>query len=329
MIEPFKGLLLGVFFFSVGMHIDVQFIWREPLLVIAGVAAMLVLKVVLFAPAARLWGLNWGQSTESALMLAPGGEFAFIGIGLALSFNLIEPRFGAGVLAVVSITMALLPLLAFLGRRIGQRLREMGPGGDPLATMLPPEDHKERVIVVGHGRVGQLVCSMLDEHAIPYLVTERDARAVGRWSKVGRPIFYGDVSNRLFLERCGIAEAKGVIVTIDGAATVDEIVRNVRARRPDVMIVARAHDAQHARHLYSLGVSDTVPETIEASLQLAESALVGLGVPMGLVIASIHERRETVRHELQAAAGGPTALAATVRRARRSRRAAPESEETG
>jgi CPA2 family monovalent cation:H+ antiporter-2 len=326
MIEPFKGLLLGVFFFSVGMHIDLQFIWREPLLVAAGVAAMLALKIVLFAPAARLWGLNWGQATESALLLAPGGEFAFIGIGLALTFNLIEPRLGAGVLAVVSITMALLPLLAIFGRRIGARLREMAPG-DPLATMLPPEDHRQRVIVVGHGRVGQLVCDMLEEHKIAYLVTERDANAVGRWRKIGRPIYYGDVSNRLFLERCGIAEARGVIVTIDGAAAVDEIVRNVRARRPDVMIVARAHDAQHARHLYSLGVSDTVPETIEASLQLAESALVGLGVPMGLVIASIHERRENVRHELQAAAGGPTALAATVRRARRARRPAPEAEE--
>ena len=129
-----------------------------------------------------------------------------------------------------------------------------------------------------------------------------DIALVERWRKLGRPIYYGDASNPLFLQRCGIDEATGVIVTIDTVG-VDDVVRAVRARRPDVMIVARAHDAQHARHLYTLEVTDTVPETIEASLQLAESALVGLGVPMGLVIASIHERRETVRRELQAAAG--------------------------
>lgn len=319
MIEPFKGLLLGVFFFSVGMHIDLQFIWGEPLLVLAGVTAMLVLKVGLFAPAARKWGLSWGQAVESALMLAPGGEFAFIGIGMAMSLDLIDQRIGNGILAMVAITMALLPAMAYWGRRVGVRLRQMAPG-DPAINVMPPEDHAARVIVVGHGRVGQLVCDMLDQHKVPYLVVERDATQVTRWRQLGRSIYYGDISNRLFLERCGIAESPGMIVTIDNAPVVDEIVKTARSRRPDLMIVARAHDARHARHLYSLGVSDTVPETIEASLQLAESALVGLGVPMGNVIASIHERREVVRNELQAAAGGPTALAATVRRARRARR---------
>jgi CPA2 family monovalent cation:H+ antiporter-2 len=107
----------------------------------------------------------------------------------------------------------------------------------------------------------------------------------------------------------------GVIVTLDTEA-VDGVVRAVRARRPDVMIVARVHDAQHARHLYALKVTDAVPETIEASLQLAESALVGLGVPMGLVIASIHERRETVRHELQAAAGSAGSFTEQIRQGR-------------
>ena len=184
--------------------------------------------------------------------------------------------------------------------------------------MLPPDDHAKRVIVVGHGRVGQLVCGLLEEHNIPYIAADRDTALVERWRQLGRPIYYGDASNPLFLRRCGIDEATGVIVTLDTSA-VDDVVRAVRARRPDVMIVARAHDAQHARHLYTLKVTDTVPETIEASLQLAESALVGLGVPMGLVIASIHERRETVRHELQAAAGSTSSVTEQIRQARRER----------
>jgi K+:H+ antiporter len=160
------------------------------------------------------------------------------------------------------------------------------------------------------------VSGLLEEHNIPYIACDRDTNVVARWRQLGRPIYYGDASNPLFLRRCGIDEATGVIVTLDTAA-VDDVVRAVRARRPDVMIVARAHDAQHARHLYSLKVTDTVPETIEASLQLAESALVGLGVPMGLVIASIHERRETVRRELQAAAGSASSMTEQIRQARR------------
>lgn len=321
MIDPFRGLLLGVFFFSVGMHIDLSFIWREPLLVVGGFVAMMVAKSVLLAPLCRLFGVPWAASVETSLLLAPGGEFAFIGIGLATTYGLIDSGVSAGVLAVVSLTMGTLPFVSLFARRAAQRVAD-GIASEAPATALPPDDHAKRVIVVGHGRVGQLVCDMLDKHEIVYVAADRDAPRVERWRKLGRPVYFGDASNPLFLQRCGIDEATGVIVTIDTAA-VDDVVRAVRSRRPDVMIVARAHDAQHARHLYTLAVTDTVPETIEASLQLAESALVGLGVPMGLVIASIHERRELVRHELQAAAGGTASMTEQIRRARRDRTAKP------
>ena len=250
--------------------------------------------------------------------MAPGGEFAFIGIGLATQLKLIDGGVAAGVLAVVSLTMVSLPVMALLARKAARRLEAAAPT-DAVSTLLPPADHTRRVIVVGHGRVGQLVCDMLDRHDIAYLATDRDAAVVARWRKLGRPIYYGDAGNPLYLRRCGLDEATGVIVTID-TAVVDDVVRAVRTYRPDVMIVARAHDARHARHLYTLGVTDTVPETIEASLQLAETALVGLGVPMGLVIESIHERRELVRHELQTAAGSAAALTEQIRHTRQSAR---------
>lgn len=321
MIDPFRGLLLGVFFFSVGMHIDLSFIWREPVLVIGGFLAMMVAKTLLLVPLCRFFGVPWAASVETSLLLAPGGEFAFIGIGLASQFGLVQPGVAAGVLAVVSLTMGTLPFVSLFARRAAQRVAKQVTGDAP-ATPLPPADHAKRVIVVGHGRVGQLVCDLLDRHQISYIAADHDAVRVERWRKLGRPVYFGDASNSLFLQRCGIDEATGVIVTIDTAA-VDDVVRAVRARRPDVMIVARAHDAQHARHLYTLAVTDTVPETIEASLQLAESALVGLGVPMGLVIASIHERREQVRNELQAAAGGTGSMSARIRDARREKAAKP------
>lgn len=317
MIDPFRGLLLGVFFFSVGMKIDLAFIWREPLLVFGGLLAMIALKSLLLVPLCRLFGVPWSNSAETALLLAPGGEFAFIGIGLAVQFGLVAASVSTGVLAVVSLTMVALPFIALLARRVGKGVALKTSAAAPD---LPPEDHARRVIVVGHGRVGQLVCGLLDEHGIPYLAVDRDTASVNRWRQLGRPIYFGDASNPLFLQRCGIEEARGVIVTIDTDA-VDDVVRAVRSRRPDVMIVARAHDEQHARHLYTLRVTDTVPETVEASLQLAESSLVGLGVPMGLVIASVHERRESVRRELQAASGSAAAMTEQIRQARRERTA--------
>jgi CPA2 family monovalent cation:H+ antiporter-2 len=317
MIDPFRGLLLGVFFFSVGMHVDLGFIWREPLLVAGAFLAVILVKTVLLAPLCRLFGVPWAASVETALLLAPGGEFAFIGIGLAVQVGLIAADVAAGVLAVVSLTMTVLPLIALFARRAGHYFAKE-VSADPVFTVLPPDDRAKRVIVVGHGRVGQLVCDLLEKHDIAYIAADRDTVLVERWRQIGRPIYYGDAANPLFLQRCGIDEALGVIVTLD-TAVVDDVVRAVRARRPDVMIVARAHDAQHARHLYTLRVTDTVPETIEASLQLAESALVGLGVPMGLVIASVHERREAVRRELQAAAGSTSSITERIRQARRDR----------
>ena len=317
MIDPFRGLLLGVFFFSVGMHIDLGFIWREPILVAAAFLAMLVAKTLLLAPLCRLFGVPWAATVETSLLLAPGGEFAFIGIGLAVQVGLVAGDVAAGVLAVVSLTMGVLPFIALLARRAGHHFEKAVPSS-PVFTVLPPDDHARRVLVVGYGRVGQLGCDFLEKHELAYIAADRDTNLVERWRALGRPLYYGDASNPLFLKRCGIDEALGVIVTLDTAA-VDDVVKAVRARRPDVMIVARAHDAQHARHLYTLRVTDTVPETIEASLQLAESALVGLGVPMGLVIASIHERREAVRHELQAAAGSTASITERIRHARHDR----------
>lgn len=318
MIDPFRGLLLGVFFFSVGMHIDLGFIWREPLLVIGGFVGVILAKSIILVPLSRLFGVPLAASVETGLLLAPGGEFAFIGIGLATQLGLVDARIAAGVLAVVSLTMGTLPFISMFARRLARHVEKDATGRAP-ATVLPPDDRAKRVLVVGHGRVGQLVCDLLDKHEIPYIAADRDAPRVERWRALGRAVYFGDASNPLFLQRCGIDEAVGVIVTIDTAA-VDDVVRSVRARRPDVMIIARAHDAQHARHLYTLDVTDTVPETIEASLQLAESALVGLGVPMGLVIASIHERRESVRRELQAAAGSTSLLTEQIRQARQTAR---------
>ena len=122
---------------------------------------------------------------------------------------------------------------------------------------------------------------MLERHRFPFIATDRDPAAVAAYRRRGREVYYGDAANPAFLKSCGVMEAAAVIVTIHDQAAIGEIVRVVRAMRPEMLIVSRARDATHARHLYAIGVTDAVPETIEASLQLSEAALVGLGVPTG------------------------------------------------
>jgi monovalent cation:H+ antiporter-2, CPA2 family len=143
---------------------------------------------------------------------------------------------------------------------------------------------------------------MLRDHGIPYIAADSDASTVTRDRRDGHDVYYGDAADPKFLEICGLANASGVIITIHADNLIDAVVEHVRAMRPDVLIVSRARDANHARHLYRLGATDAVPEAIEASLQLSEAVLVGLGVPTGLVIASIHEKRDEIRHALQQAA---------------------------
>jgi K+:H+ antiporter len=165
-----------------------------------------------------------------------------------------------------------------------------------------PTGASRHAIVVGYGRVGKVVCALLKEHGISYIAADLDASTVTHDRRDGHEVYYGDASDPQFLEACGLATATGVIITIHTRKLIDDVVEHVRAMRPDILIVSRARDADHARHLYALGATDAVPETIEASLQLSEAALVGLGVATGPAIASIHEKRDEIRHALQQAA---------------------------
>ena len=299
-VAPFKGLLLGIFFFTVGMNIDFREVVREPLLLLGSVIGLIAIKAVLLTGLGRAFRLSWPVAIETGLLLGPGGEFAFVVIGIAASAGLIEPRLASFALAVTSLTMALTPALSVAGRQLAARLSS-GRAVDPELTARPAGGQRH-AIVVGYGRVGKVVCALLKEHNIPYIAADSDAFTVSRDRRDHHDVYYGDASDPRFLEACGLAKAAGVIITIHTASAIDEVVKHVRALRPDVLVVSRARDEGHAKHLYSLGATDAVPETVEASLQLSEAALVGLGVATGLAIASIHERRDQIRLALQRAA---------------------------
>jgi len=300
-IGPFKGLLLGLFFFTVGMNIDFRELARQPLWLFASVVGLIGIKSILLAGLARVFRVPWSAAIETGILLGPGGEFAFVGIGMATTLGLINADVSSFTLAVTSITMALIPALSLIARQLAPKFREP-KALDPELTVTPSAG-TGHAIVVGHGRVGQVVCSMLDRHSFLYIAVDNDAATVPEHRRSGREVYYGDAKNPEFLKSCGLMNAKAVIVTVAAAATIDEIVRQVRTLRTDIMVVSRARDAAHARHLYTIGVTDAVPETIEASLQLSEAALIGLGLTTGLVIASIHEKRDEFRRELQQAVG--------------------------
>ncbi len=299
-IEPFKGLLLGIFFFTVGMSIDVRVLAREPFWLLVSVIGLIGLKAIVLVGLARLFKLSVPASIETALLLGPGGEFAFVGIGLAAALGVVTQPVASFTLAVTSLTMALIPLLALFANRISALLAK--PRILDAALAIQPEPLKRHAIVVGHGRVGKVVCTMLKRHGVAYTAADDDANSVAEDRAQGHAVYYGDATNPAFLKACGLSDASGVIVTIHTRSLIDDIVRQVRKARPDILVVARARDAEHARHLYAIGVTDAVPETIEASLQLSEAALVGLGMPTGPVIASIHEQRDEFRQLLQQAA---------------------------
>ena len=307
-IEPFKGLLLGVFFFTVGMNIDVREFAREPFWLIASVLGLIGIKAIIVIGLARLFRLSWAAAIETGLLLGPGGEFAFVAIGMATTVGLVSAGVSSFTLAVTSLTMALIPLLSLVARRLSARAERSKVLDPELA--VAPRGGKGHAIVIGHGRVGQVVCDMLEEHRFPFLAVDTDPTAVAEFRRRGREVYYGDATNSAFLDSCGLADAAATIVTIRTREGIDDIVKLVRSRRPDVVIVSRARDADHARHLYEIGVTDAVPETIEASLQLSEASLVSLGLPTGPVIASIHQKRDEFRHELQDAAAR-AGLAAT------------------
>ncbi len=299
-VEPFKGLLLGMFFFTIGMNIDVREFARDPLWLLALIFGVIAGKAVILTGLARLFRLSWPTSVETGLLLGPGGEFAFVGIVMAADLKLITPHIESLVLAATSVTMALTPVLSIAARR-SRALFAVPQRVEPELLVRPAQTGRH-AIVVGYGRVGKVVCELLDGHDIPYVVTDNDAATVTRDRRAGKEVYYGDAADLQFLKACGLDDATGLIITINAHDVIDDIVGKVRWVRPDIMVIARARDAEHARHLYSVGATDAVPETIEASLQLSEAALVGLGVAMGPAIASIHEKRDAFRHDLQTAA---------------------------
>ncbi len=296
-IEPFKGLLLGLFFVSIGASLDLSLVASQPGPILLHAAGLVAVKAAATFALAVLFRVESPAALEAALLLAPGGEFAFVLLTSAIAAGVLPGR-GADAMVVVTLTMFAIPWLGRIGARVAAK---KAPAKEEEHAHLTPgaEIAAGRVLIVGFGRVGALVGDMLRRHDIPFVAIENSVQMVAAARDKGVEIYYGNATRREFLRRCGLAQARALVVTVENPPAAEEIVRVAHEERNDVAIVARARDARHATRLYELGASDAIPETIEASMQLAETVLVDIGVPMGYVIASIHEKRDEYRKLLQ------------------------------
>lgn len=295
-VQPFQGLLLGLFFISVGARLDLSQVVARPGLFLGLAFGLMVVKILVLVPLARFAGLGRAVANQLALILAPAGEFALVLIGAAIAERVVPAATGATAMLAATLSMFAIPFLVRASEGIGPPASDEA---EALALMPQVADESGRVIIVGYGRVGELVGQMLSHHEIPFLAIDGDAELVARERQHGTHIFYGDATRLDLLRLSGIATARALVVTMDAPAAVEAVIAAARAERPDLTIVARARDAAHAAKLYDLDVTDAVPETIEASLQLSEALLIDIGLPMGLVIASIHEKRDQYRDMLQ------------------------------
>ncbi len=291
-MEPFKGLALGVFLITVGMSIDLQTIVENFAAIAAAVLLILPFKALVTGVLLRLMGARRSTAAETGILMASPSETTLIVLAAASSALLIQPGTAQFWQIVTAIGLTVTPLLARLGRIIARRV-------EPVPELVEHPDGEPRTIIVGAGRVGLLVAQMLETHGKPYVALDADPDLIERAKRDGFHATYGDAARGDAMARLGAERAPAVVLTMDEPVLVQRLVAKLRKEHPDLLIVCRARDVAHAAELYRAGASHAVPETLESSLQLSEAVLVDIGVAMGPVIASIHEKRDEFREQIE------------------------------
>ncbi|MBQ5939132.1 cation:proton antiporter [Massilia sp. AB1] len=290
MVEPFKGLLMGLFFMTVGMNIDTRQILEAPLWLAAFVASLVLIKAVVVVMLFRIGHLSWGRAIEGGLLLGQGGEFAFIVIGYAVATRVLDPALGARVMLAVGLSLFITPMLARLGSMIGERWepRQEQPEADE-ATLASARGH---IIIAGFGRVGQQLAKLLKDQNIPFVAFENDAKLVSKLHAEGMPVYFGNASRPELLRHVHADEAPAIVLTMDHPASAMQAVRGIRREFPHVRLFVRSRDEKHARALRLAGASVVVPETLEASLQLSAFVLEAMGLDERVVDDIVDRERD-------------------------------------
>ena len=294
MTAPFKGLALGVFLITVGMSVNLSSVLERWPVLLAAITGVVLVKSVVVYLLLRVANSRRGVAAETGLLMGSPSETTLIVLATAAQAQLIQASTAAFWQTVTAIGLTITPLLARAGVALSRRLEARNDPDEPEVR-----DDEGRAVVIGFGRVGRMVADMLAAHGRPYVAVEADIDTVKEARAAGHPVIFGDVARAELVDRLDLGRAGALILTMDDPVLTVRLARRVRAVAPDLTIVARARDARHAAELYRAGVTDAVPETLESSLQLSEAALVDLGVAMGPVIASIHEKRDELRETIR------------------------------
>lgn len=271
-IQPFRALLLGLFFITVGMRIDLELTLREGWTIAALVLALLLGKAVLLAGLSRLFGIAWAQALNLGILLAQGGEFAFLLLGVGMTKGALGEEDGQLLLVVVALTMGATPFLARLGQAISERVER--------AEAVRVEDipgHTEalsgHVVIAGFGRVGQAVAQRMESAGVPYIAVDLDPHRIAQARQRGLPVFYGDITRPEILDPLHLERARSIVVAVDSPKAALQLVAMVCYIFPDLEVHARARDDAHADELEKLGAHVVVPELVATGIELAGSIL--------------------------------------------------------
>ncbi len=289
-IQPFRGLLLGLFFMTIGMSIDLGVVLRHWSLAGGLVVTLIVGKAMVLYALCRIFGLSRAISVRTGLMLSQGGEFGFILIGGAMAAGVLPIEIGQICLVVISLTMMLTPLLANLGKRAAELVERQAAIG--LAALEEENlDLEGHVIIAGFGRVGRNIARLLDSHRLPYVALDTDPARVRQGRAEGRSIFYGDASRPELLWGIGADRARAAVIAVNDDAAAMRMVTLLRQKLPDLQILVRVRDPAQIEALNRAGASAIVPETLEASLALGRRLLTSLGMPEKDVVSALDALR--------------------------------------
>jgi len=276
-IAPFKALLLGLFFMTVGMTINLKLAYDNVMIIALITMTVLVLKTLIIFGLSKIFKFSIGVSIHSGLLLAQGGEFAFILFRLASEKNIVDDKISQILLLVITITMALTPLLAYIGKLIAEKLEdEIELDYEKNNTEIA--DLNNHVIILGFGRVGKMVARLLEAENVNYIAVDIDTEHVAEQRKEGFPVYLGDSSNIKLLKSVGIERCSSVIVAMENKVTLLKSAKVISHMYPYLPIVARSADLSRASEYYEAGVKVIVPETYETGLQLGGAVLKSIGV---------------------------------------------------
>ncbi|XP_074590255.1 K(+) efflux antiporter 2, chloroplastic-like [Curcuma longa] len=296
-IAPYRGLLLGLFFMTVGMSIDPKLLLANFPVIMGALGLLIAGKTLVVVLLGRLFGISTIAAIRVGLLLAPGGEFAFVAFGEAVNQGILSSQLSSLLFLVVGISMALTPWLAAGGQLLASRFEQ-----HDVRSLLPVEsetdDLQDHIIICGFGRVGQIIAQLLSERLIPFVALDvrSDRVAVGR--ALGLPVYFGDAGSKEVLHKVGADRACAAAIALDTPGANYRTVWALSKYFPNVKTFVRAHDVDHGINLEKAGASAVVPETLEPSLQLAAAVLAQAKLPTSEIAATINEFRSRHLSEL-------------------------------